>query len=39
MCPAEWLCLKQGYEIVVLVVLLQIGAKDITVNTDTTNRP
>ena len=35
LCLAVWVCLKQGYENMVLVVLLQIGAKDLTVPSPT----
>ena len=31
LCLAVWLCLKMGSENMVLVRLLQIGAKDLTV--------
>ena len=31
LCLAVWVCLKQGSENMVLVVLRQIGAKDLTV--------
>ena len=31
MCLAVWVCLKRSSEISVLMVLLQIGAKDFTV--------
>ena len=31
LCLAVWVCIKQGSEKMVLVGLLQIGAKDLTV--------
>ena len=31
LCLTMWVCLKQGSENMVLVVLLRIGAKDLTV--------
>ena len=30
LCLAVWVCLKQGSENMVLLLLLQIGAKDLT---------
>ena len=31
LCLNVWVCLKQGSENIVLVVLLRLGAKDLTV--------